>query len=294
MMTKRILKPQLVLGVVVLAMLLIFLKTGRHLVTFVYDLKYTKADVVAEKLRLRMNAKVVKTIEAEERSNQLLVRVVPSYQMEVEKIIRSLDEPPQEILIEAKILEIFIKPPEAGIDWQAAFSQKDGKKVDFKNISLNEAGGAAMTVGNIGSSDFILALRSLQQISDSRILSRPQILIANKQEARIHVGDTVPYLATTVNDRGENAMPSHGVQFMDIGLKLDVTPTINENGMLTMHLHPEVSSVSETMEADTSVVVKDGQTIMMAGLRNDIKSDNIPSRQIVVLITPHIVKGAPW
>jgi hypothetical protein len=69
-----------------------------------------RADVVAEKLRLRIDAKAVGSITADERSNQLLVRVFPGRKDEVEKIIQSLDEPTKEVLIEARVLQIILKP----------------------------------------------------------------------------------------------------------------------------------------------------------------------------------------
>ena len=316
----------------------------RPLDTFVYDLKYAKADVVAEKLRSRIDAKAVGSITADERSNQILVRVFPGRHDEVEKIIHNLDEPTREVLIEARVMEIFIKPNyDIGIDWETAFTKSGKKKVDFKNISLNDASAVnsnlssnfgRIAIGNIGVDDFAAAVRSLQQVSDSKILSSPQILVTNNEEAKIHVGDTIPYLVTTVNGTGDNAVSSDDVRFIDIGLKLDVIPTINDDGMVTMRLRPEISSVSGSVESknpggttrtvvpqinktevETSVMVKDGQTIIMAGLRNDSKthkkkgipilmnlpylgavfsstSDNIESTEIVILITPHIVTGA--
>jgi len=317
----------------------------RPLDTFVYDLKYAKADVVAEKLRSRIDAKAVGSITADERSNQLLVRVFPGRHEEIEKIIRSLDQPTREVLIEARVIEIFIKPTfDFGIDWETALSNNGKKKIDIKNITLNDStvsnsssnvasNFGRIAVGTFGASDFALALRSLQQVSDTKILSSPQILVTNNEEAKIHVGDTIPYLVTTVNGTGDNAVSSDDVRFIDIGLKLDVVPTINDDGMVTIRLRPEISSVSGSVESknsngstrtivpqinktevQTALIVKDGQTIVMAGLRNDSKvhkksgipilmnlpylgnafsstSDSVDSTEIVILITPHIVKG---
>ena len=315
----------------------------RPLDTFVYDLKYAKADVVAEKLRSRIDAKAVGSITADERSNQILVRVFPGRHDEVEKIIRSLDRPTREVLIEARVMEIFLKPNfDVGVDWEAALAHNDKKKITFQNININDAAGSdgnlasnfgRVAVGDIGVNDFAVAIRSLQQVSDSKILSSPQILVTDREEAKIHIGDTVPYLVSTTNGTGDNAVTSDDVRFIDVGLKLDVVPTINEDGMVTMRLRPEISSVAGTVtsfnpnktvrsqvpqvnktEVETEVMVKDGQTVILAGLRKDDKthtkkgvpvlmdipyignvfsrtSDAITSTEIVILITPHIVKG---
>jgi general secretion pathway protein D len=151
--------------------------------------------------------------------------------------------------------------------------------------------------------------------------------VTNNEEAKIHIGDTVPYIVSTTNGTGDNAVRSEDVRFIDVGLKLDVTPIINEDGMVTMRLRPEISSVVAEVdsqgggipqvnktEVETTVMVQDGMTIVLAGLRKEDKShtkkgipglmdvpylgslfsrtsDTITSTEIVILITPHIVKG---
>ena len=206
----------------------------------------------------------------------------------VEKPIRSLDVPAKEVLIEARVLQIVINP--------VGTSSFDHLASNFGRIA----------VGNFSANDFRAA----------KTLSTPQILVANNEEAKIHIGDTVPYVVAT-ND----------VRFVDVGLKLSVVPTINDDGTVTMKLTPEVSEVVAAIksaessaipqvnktEVETSVTVKDGQTIVMAGLRKQDKvntkkgipglmdipfiggafsrtSDKLTNTEIVILITPHIVK----
>ena len=310
----------------------------RPLDTIVYNLKYARADVVSEKLRSRIDAKAVGSISADERSNQVFVRVFPGRHDEVEKIIKSLDEPTKEVLIEARVLQIILKPNyDVGVDWTGQIKNNGKEKISFKGINLNDS---ALTssdnlsttfgrigVGSIGADDFAIALRSMQAVSDTKILSSPQILCTNNEEAKIHIGDTVPYIiGTTVGTA--NPVVSDDVRFIDVGLKLSVIPTINDDGMVTMRLRPEISSIVGTInsansskipqinktEVETSVMVQDGQTIIMAGLRKEDKvhtkkglpvlmnlpyvgnifsrtSDSITSTEIVILITPHIVKG---
>ncbi|MBI4309948.1 MAG: hypothetical protein HY591_06415 [Candidatus Omnitrophica bacterium] len=303
----------------------------RPLDTMVYDLKYAKADVVAEKLRSRIDAKAVGSVTSDERSNQILVRVFPGRHEEVEKIVRSLDEPTKEVLIEARVLQVILKPNfDIGIDWNGFFNRKDHKKFSLKGVlkdanmptNLGQIG-----IGNLDTDDFAAELKILAQVSDTKILSSPQILVTNNEEAKIHIGDTVPYIVSTTSGTGDNAIRSEDVRFIDVGLKLDVIPTINDDGMVTMRLRPEISSVVARVtsdkggipqvnktEVETSVMVQDGMTIVMAGLRKEDKShlkkgipglmnipylgtlfsntsDTITSTEIVILITPHIIKG---
>jgi general secretion pathway protein D len=131
---------------------------------------------------------------------------------------------------------------------------------------------------------------------------------------------------STTNGTGDNAVRSEDVRFIDVGLKLDVVPTINDDGMVSIRLRPEISSVVAKIssqgggipqvnktEVETAVMVQDGMTIVLAGLRKEDKShvkkglpglmnvpylgtffsrtsDTITSTEIVILITPHIIK----
>lgn len=303
----------------------------KPLETLVFDLKYAKADVVAEKLRSRIDAKAVGSVTSDERTNQILLRVFPGRSEEVMKLIKQLDAPTKEVLIEARVLQVILKPNfDTGIDWTAIFS-KDGKeKFNVKSI-LNNANTATnfgqIGIGTINAGDFAAQIQALHQVSDTKILSSPQILVTNNDEANIHIGDSVPYIVSTTNGTGDNAIKSEDVRFIDVGLKLKVIPTINDDGMVTMQLRPEISSVVARVasqsggipqvnktEVETSVMVKDGMTIVMAGLRKEDKShikkgvpglmdipylgnlfgstaDTITSTEIVILITPHIIKG---
>lgn len=312
-------------------------KIEKPLETVVFTLKYARADVVAEKLRARIDAKAVGSITADERSNLVLVRVFPGRRDEVEQVIQSLDEPTKEVLIEARVLQVVLKPKfDTGVNWNALLKNSNDKtKLNLQNAFQGDTqrlGTSTVAVGDVDFGDFTLAVKAMQEVSDTKILSNPQILVTNNDEAKIHVGDTVPYIVSTTNGTGDNAISSDDVRFIDVGLKLNVIPTINDDGMVTMRLRPEISSVNGYVESkngedlksripqvkktlvETSVMVKDGQTIVLAGLRKEEKvhtkngvpvlmdlpylgsvfsqtSDSMESTEIVILITPHIVKG---
>lgn len=311
----------------------------KPLETVMYTLKYAKADVIAEKLRSRIDAKAVGSITADERTNQLMIRVFPERRKEVEKIISELDLPTKEVLIVARILQVVMKPNyDVGVDWSLNFQSSNDptlRKISFTNLYMNESNLSSsdnlknlygkIGVGDFSADEFSTAIRALQQVSDTKILSNPQILVTNNEEAKIHIGDTVPYIISTVNGTGDNAITSEDVRFIDVGLKLNVTPTINSDGIVTMRLRPEISNVVGRLESSkggipqvnktevqTTLMVKDGMTIVMAGLRKEDKthvkkglpvlmnvpyleklfsrtSDAIESTEVIILITPHIV-----
>ncbi len=316
----------------------------KPLETFVYALQYAKADSVADQLRQRIDAKAVGAITSDERANKLVVRAFPDRLDEIKKIIMELDAPNKEVLVDAHIMQIILNPLyDAGIDWQYDFrdSEVDGlNKVRFDNFYLGQQNSAItgsdnlfshygqIGVGNINSDEFQATIRALKQVSDTKILSNPKILVLNNEEARIHIGDTVPYIISTTSGTGDNAITSEDVRFVDVGLKLNVRPTINDDGFITMRLRPEISSVVAKIqsngggipqvnktEVETTIVIKDGNTIILGGLRKDDKlhtkkglpilmdapvigklfsrtTDSMTNTEIVILMTPKIIKGS--
>lgn len=324
------------------------LEIEKPLETIVVALQYASADIVADKLRARIDAKAVGSITADERSNQLVIRAFPDRIKEVKAILKELDRPTKEALIDARILQIVLKPEyDVGIDWQLDFrdsSDDQLRKLKFENFYLGKqgpGGGSLATSDNLGTGSnfgqiaigdfstdaFQASLRALEQVSDTKILSNPKILVVSNEEARIHIGDTVPYIISTTSGTGDSAITSEDVRFVDVGLKLNVTPIINDDGFVTMRLRPEISSVVGTVtsqgggipqinktEVETTVIVKDGNTIILGGLKKDDKvhtqhgfpvlmdlpvigsmfkrvDDGFNQTEIVLFITPSIIKG---
>jgi type II secretory pathway component GspD/PulD (secretin) len=308
---------------------------------YVYSLQYAKADVLVEKLKARIDTNAVGSITADERSNQIVVRAFPDRRKEIWEVIKQLDTKTKEVLIEAQIVQIVIKPQfDMGIDWSLDFrdsSDDEIRKLSFENVYLDESNLTSsdalfsnfgkIAIGQVGAGHFITKLRALRQVSDTKILSNPKLLVTNNEEAKIHIGDTIPYIISTTTGSGDNAVTSEDVRFVDVGLQLAVTANINDEGYVTMRLKPEISTVVDYItslgggipqinktEVETSVIVKDGMTIIMGGLKADAKtqvkkgfpvlmdipilgkifgatSDAIQKTEIVIFITPHIVEG---
>ena len=172
------------------------------------------------------------------------------------------------------------------------------------------------------------AIIKTDSVKDTKLLANPRIMVVNNQEAKIHIGDRVPYVTTTTTGTGDTATSTEAVTFIDIGIQLDVTPTINDNGFVTIKIKPEISSktgdytspkgetipIVNTTQVETAVLVKDGNTVIIGGLvQNDkatIKqgipglmnmpvlgglfrntSDTLTNSEIVIFITPHIATG---
>lgn len=301
----------------------------------VYTLQYTKVEDVVAKLQDRIDSNSVGSVSIDERTNKLIVRAFPGRNAEIEELIKSLDVPTKEVLIEARVMQVVFKPQyDFGIDWENDFG---GKNIDLSVVQLDEANPSSsanlfskygrIAIGDLDQEGFALRIRALKQVSDTKILSNPKLLVTNNEEAKIHVGDTVPYIISTTSGTGDNAITSEAVEFVDVGLKLNVLPTINDDGFITMTLKPELSTVTSRISSqgggipqvnktlvETTVMIKDGMTMVMGGLKKDNKihvtkgipvlmdmplmgrlfrseDDEVEHTEIVIFITPHIVRG---
>jgi len=171
-------------------------------------------------------------------------------------------------------------------------------------------------------------LSFLNTIGHTKILSNPKLAIVNNQEAKILVGKREAYVTTTTTTGQTTSTISEEVTFIDVGIQLAVTPTINADGFVTMKIKPEISSVVgslvtpskniipivDTSTTETTVMIKDGSTIVIGGLRknekvysskqipffskipligNLFKSDTHDNEQteLLILITPHVIEG---
>ncbi len=191
------------------------------------------------------------------------------------------------------------------------------------------APGDTMHVGMINDKrDYDAAVKYLQTLGKTRILSNPKIVVVNNQEAKIHVGERQAYIATTTTLGQTTNTISEEVTFVDVGIQFAVTPTINDDGYITMKVKPEISSVTSTLITstdnripiidtsltETTVLIKDGATLIIGGLRKEEKVDDseqipilgsipflgfffrsatnkVERTELLVMLTPHIVSG---
>ncbi len=295
----------------------------RKLVTRVYDLNYADAKELQSKL-VEIIPKEEGDVIIDERTNSLVVRAIPETINKVDKMIKTWDKRPMQVLIEAKILEVSIdKTKGIGINWEY-LSTSGANAVNISTaLSASVTTGGVLRVGTLSADQYQLTLQILESATNTNILSNPRIVVIDNQEANILVGSSEPYLVTYIDS--ESKTQTEETKFIQVGIKLNVTPKISKSGFITLKIHPEVSSARrvaevnnslavDTTQADTTVVVEDGKTIVLGGLIKDSESDvvskvpllgDIPllgiffrskakanvKREIVVFITPHILKS---
>ncbi len=325
------------------------------------DLKYAKAKDIEERLKDHVEVNKLGYVKADERTNQIIIKAFPERAKELEQLVQSLDRKTREVLIDAKIVKVtYTDSMNSGIDWDLVFTNLKfhgieqagiGRFGDFRNATTGTAPSEVVAVNKVPIPDFDLGgtsvklgnlvfgtvardgyelFRYLQTVGQTKIISNPRLMVIENQEAKIHVGTREAYVTTTTTTGQTTSTTAEDVQFIDVGIQLSVTPTINRDGYVSMKIHPEVSSVVRTLTtpsknqipivdtstAETSVMVADGMTVVLGGLRKDEKkfSDKqIPKlgkipvlgtflfkrvnrddtlSELVVFITPHIVKEA--
>lgn len=306
-------------------------KTDLPTQTKIFSLNYAEADTLKANLE-GLVTQGIGLLEIDERTNKIAVTDTPQKLREIEKIILAFDERPMQVLIDAQIIELSPSYEFAmGIDWDYwiekhfRISAPFAGVADTTKISIGTVGSTVSEVGN-----YKAVIDALQTLGDIKILSSPRIMVIEGQEANILVGTKEAYLTSSTTEIGDSASSTETVNFVDVGIKLYVTPRVSHEGFITMQIKPEVSSselvnfgtatdpkqipIVTTSEAETTVLVKDGTTIIIGGLSKDSKtktvkkipllgdipglgflfrsiSDAAQKTELVILLTPHVISG---
>ncbi|MGJ8620924.1 MAG: type II and III secretion system protein [Methylophilaceae bacterium] len=199
-----------------------------------------------------------------------------------EKLIASQDLVEPEVMLEVEVMEVNRRnleeigiryPTQASIGVQGA----DGTP---GRLTLAELKSFNSDLGVFSITDPVLALNLLQQDTDTNLLANPKIRVKNRDQAKIHVGDKIPVLTSVANSTG---FVSQSVSYIEVGIKLEVEPTILIQNQVSIKVKLEVSNIIDQVStnsgvlaysigsrnADTTLQLKDGETQILAGLFKD-------------------------
>jgi type II secretory pathway component GspD/PulD (secretin) len=290
----------------------------------VFELNYAKAEEVVKTITPLLT-KDIGSVQFDNRSNKVIVNDIAPRIQEISAVVSSLDKKDKEVLIDARIIQISLEDQYSmGINWDVIVKNtKDLKFVNNFSLpnSVTNPPLSTASIGTLNSQSYGAVLSMIAKMGKTKILSNPHIAVVNNQEAKILIGTNQPYATSTTTTPGTGAATTaEAVNFIEVGVKLHVVPTIHDDGYITMKIHPEVSSVTgtyngtnssvpivETSEVDTTVRVKDGVTIIIGGLMKDMvhvlgdipmvgkffrrDQRNIKKTETVVFLTPHIITG---
>lgn len=249
--------------------------------------------------------------------------VVHDYEENIEEIARligELDIRPQQVLVEATVLQSSLNEDNAfGVDWSiladvnfsdftnplsivddlitgagdGGFQPGDNKATAIRsNVGQTQRAGG-LKIGVI-SDDISVFLRVLDEVVDTTVISRPRVLAVNRNRGQILIGRKIGYLSTTSTETST----TQTVQFLDTGTQLIFRPFVGKDGFIRMELKPSVSegivrdvtgsdgstfTIPDqiTQELQTNVVVRDGYTIVLGGLFRE--ETTLTRRQVPVL-----------
>lgn len=276
----------------------------KNLETKVIKLQFAKAADVVAQLKPQIEGKGVGTVIADERSNQVVLSAYPDRLENAAKLVAALDKQTKAVLIETRILQLTLNPKyEFGIDWEKKFPI-NGKNLDFRsNFNFPEPTTIDELVPEFGKvafgktgDDFMIKIKAMKEINSTKILANPRLMILDRQEAKLNIGDRIPYVVTTTTANSGGGEPgiSQDIRFIDVGLTLTVTPVINDDGFVTMKIKPEISSTTGDVDAypgvglppnkipkvnstwvESTVIVRDGVSVILGGLiRDDMMEAN--------------------
>ncbi len=289
-------------------------------------LRATLGPEVAGSVLRRLEQEV--TVVGDEKSNMLVVSASPRYIETVSAIIDELDASPPQVMIQVLLAEVTL---DSSREWGLDISGGPigGDNYMFGALSAGATVATALGVPNlmVESADFSLLVRALEAQGKLEVLSRPQVTVKNNERARIQVGEDVAIVNNI--DRFESGLTRASVERRDVGIILEVTPTINPNGYVQIDIQPEISTVSArttqisddfespiitTRQVDTTVTIRDGQTIVIGGLiqtQMEERRTKIPvlgdlpfvgnlfrstkaakiKTELLVILTPRIIPG---
>jgi type II secretory pathway component GspD/PulD (secretin) len=267
----------------------------------------------------------------DELTNTIIILGTPEDYKVISDTIKTIDVVPRQVIIEGVVAQIILKDNmSTGLSWALNTNIRNlGVKIGVNTANLETANipGKGFTVVGTDSTGVIHAVISaLASDSKAKLLASPHILVSDNREARIQVGQSVPIVTSeTIAQAG--VPPQRTIQYKDIGIILKVKPRINDSGLVSMDITQEISAytteklytnevqiILQKTEASTSLVVQDGQTIIIGGLIREDKKNSLTGipflskipivgflfgettkdkdrTEIIILLTPHVIKN---
>ena len=247
------------------------------------------------------------SIWADTQTNAIVVNAPPKMMRSLMQIVDKLDIRRAQVLVEAIIVEVIADAKnEFGVSWAVEASGSDApigvtNFPDFLSgpVQLAAISGGAETdpsgiigegitvgIGRISDTgvSFAAILRALEGQADTNIISTPSIVTTDNEEATLNVGQEVPFVTgsfTNTGGAGGSVNPFQTINRQQIGVKLSITPKINDANSLVLELSQEISSIAQSAAGavdlitnqriiETTVIVDDGEILVLGGLLEDV------------------------
>jgi type II secretory pathway component GspD/PulD (secretin) len=218
-------------------------------------------------------------LKVDEASNCIVFTGSPAEAEDIRRALTELDIPYRQISLEAQVVAITkTATKDLGFDWKwSGIPAKTEYDTSGSSTTVTREYPGVISFGRNPEGKryemtFQATLSALVTKGDAQILARPNVTTLDGKEANILIGDRIPVLI----DKTQNGVTTTTIEYVDAGIKLKYTPRINGDGQITANVHTEVSTptlVTEmkayritTREAETSVRMQDGETMVIGGL----------------------------
>ena len=314
-------------------------------VTTNYVLQYAKMEDIEPQITPMLTKdNSIGQLRTDKRTKTVIVTDFPNVVQRIGDVVAMFDRPQKQVFIEAKIVQVDLSDSwQLGVNWDYLFQGLD-PRFSLKPVSQTFApstltsGTAAGMGGGItyhtiaAGANLNAVVEALATVGKTKLLQNPHIATLDGKEATIKAITTQPY-SELQYETGSSNVVGKTYKFVDVGVSLGVTPRINELGFITCDIRPEVSSVLSWYDADsastagntgvpvvkksyaeTSISVKDGVTIIIAGMIDEqqtksrtqipilgsipllgmlFRYDSVSTKnsETIVLLTPRIVTG---
>lgn len=214
----------------------------------------------------------------DERSNLLALRDSPENIQLAERLLAVFDSAEPEVLLEVEVLEVAAsRLNELGVKFPSSFSLTPLPPVGSDSLTLGNLDGIGRDRIGVGFNPNNLLVNLRREVGDTSTLANPKLRVRNKEKAKILIGDKIPIVSTTT---GTGGFVSENISYLDVGLKLDVEPTVFADDEVAIKIGLEVSSLGTatktsagsiayqigTRNANTLLRLRDGETQLLAGL----------------------------
>ncbi|MEQ8766898.1 MAG: tetratricopeptide repeat protein [Planctomycetota bacterium] len=245
-------------------------------------------------------------LEDEDRAGRVIVNALagkvvlsgsPRGIRRAEAFLREVQESvDRQVIVETEVFEVTLSNEfRLGVSYsffpEFLNSTRTGLLADGAALSQSaSAGGTALRFGILKRDAYSVLVDMLQQMGETRILSAPRVSALNNRPARISVSEQVPYIERTIIDTDSTTRQQFDVEFEDAGVVVELVPQIGDDGEIVVQLSPSITEVTEFIttpdglqtqpvlnvrETTTTLKVRDGQSIVLGGLRSVRRNESV-------------------
>lgn len=277
--------------------------TAEPVDTRIFVVNYARANELKVSIEPLVDAAAGGNIQVDVRSNALVIKERPSRMSKIEEVVKNLDQPTEQVMIESKFIEVSDTDIEnIGINWSSlsgygVSAGGTGPEGSFQRTWNRQRGEDDPTIAEnftsrvdtavFSADEFSVLISALETKNDIKLVSNPTVVALNNTSAKIAIGERYPLPEYAFNAQtGERQLT--GFEYIDIGINLDVIPSVNDAGFINLDVIPEVSSIGETVNiedteiprinsrrTEANVTMKDGHTLAIGGLSSEDTNNNL-------------------